>query len=252
MASAVLIFALVVTFYTCDRAGGQKSTRSKFWRQRTQRLQLVLNTLPEQEVSHMTTKVVTNTHRADDVHSAVNTIPPPSGRGEGSDGTAEFLQTGRDLRSWAMGEIQRQEEIRKAEYERFRQREQCRIWLEHIGSPLAPYTAWMQTEAERVGSNCYMCAAVSMAESSGALDCHGFNAWGLGGATNYRTFGSWEEGITAFYDFLYQYNISRGYPAVDGWTTPNYCEPPDPWRQNVSQCIRDIQAIEVAPYDPNP
>jgi len=147
--------------------------------------------------------------------------------------------------AWVYGELERQGAERMKEQERARARERTRLWLEHIGSPLAPYTDVMQREADRVGSNVYMCAAVSMAESSGALACHGCNAWGLGGATNYRTFGSWEDGIAAFYQFLYDWDISNGYSAVDGHTTPNYCEPNEPWMTNVDQTVRDIQAVNV-------
>ena len=175
----------------------------------------------------------------------------PTGRGPDSDGTGEMIQTMHDIHSWAMSEIVEQDRIRRAQYEEWRKREQCRIWLEHIGSPLAPYTQVMQDEAARVGSTIYMCPAVAMAESSGGLvNMAPHNAWGL--MERKGGFGSWEEGIAFFYGFLYRYNISRGYAAVNGSTTPNYCQPPHPWMENVDQCIRDIQAIEVAPYESGP
>jgi hypothetical protein len=195
---------------------------------------------------------MTNTHRLDEKTGQVSTIPPPSGRGEDSTGEADMIQKMHDIHSWAMQEVIENEKQRQREYEKFRQREQCRIYLERYNSPLAPYTRVMQDEAARVGSTIYMCPAVAMKESSVAHRCFApKNAWGLmerpGG------FGSWEEGIAFFYGFLWRYNISQGYAADGGYTTPNYCEPwPGSWAPEVDAHIREIQAIEVAPYNPNP
>jgi hypothetical protein len=145
--------------------------------------------------------------------------------------------------AWLLDNIEKRRQQEAIELDRKRARERTRIWLEHIGSPLAPYTECMQAHADRVGSNVYMCAAVSMAESSGGLvNMAPHNAWGL--MAHPSGFGCWEDGIAAFYDFLYQYDISRGYPAVDGHTTPNYCEPNEPWMTNVDQCVNDIKSID--------
>jgi len=201
--------------------------------------------LDDSKADHMTRKDVNDTGQT-------ATIPAPSGRGEDSTGEAESTQLLHDIHSFYAEQAVENERICRAQYEEWRKREQCRLWLEHIGSPLAPYTMTMQDEAARVGSNVYMCAAVSNAESSGGLVCHDFNAWGLGGSTNYRTFGCWEEGIAAFYDFLYQWDICRGYPAIDGHSTPNYCEPNEPWMTNVDGAVRDIQAFYVPPYKSGP
>ena len=195
----------------------------------------------DSKVDHMTQK---------DVMDLGVSIPPPSGRGEDSDGTAEFLQRVNDTHSWYAENYIEQERIRRAQYEEWRKREQCRIFCERYNSPLAPYTQLMQDEAARVGSTIYMCPAVAYKESSMGHVCfREHNAWGLMGYWP----GSWEEGIHDFYQFLWDWNISRGYAAVSGMTTPNYCVPwPGSWAPEVDAHIREIQAIEVAPYNPNP
>ena len=163
-----------------------------------------------------------------------------------------MLKLSDEIHDWYAQNAMEQEQIRRDQYEEWRKREQCRIYLERYNSPLAPYTRVMQDEAARVGSTIYMCPAVATKESSVAHRCFApKNAWGLmerpGG------FGSWEEGIAFFYGFLWRYNISQGHAATSGYTTPNYCEPwPGSWAPEVDSHIREIQAIEVAPYSPNP
>ena len=186
-----------------------------------------------------------------DTGQTATIVAAPSGRGADSDGTAEFIQTVNDTHSFYAEQAVENERICRAQYEEWRKREQCRLYLESIGSPLAPYTMAMQDQAARVGSSIYMCPAVAVAESSGGLVNYGsFNAWGL--KAHPGGFGSWEEGITAFYQFLWDWNISRGYAATTGSTTPNYCEPTQPWMSNVDGAVRDIQAFEVAPYKSGP
>ena len=172
-----------------------------------------------------------------------------------------MLKLSDEIHDWYAQNAMEQEQIRRDQYEEWRKREQCRIFCERYNSPLAPYTQVMQDEAARVGTTIYMCPAVAMKESScghvtymsGTDICPGesHNAWGLIGYP--RGFSSWEEGVRAFYQFLWDWNISRGYAADGGYTTPNYCEPwPGSWAPEVDAHIREIQAIQVAPYDPNP
>ena len=161
-----------------------------------------------------------------------------------------MLKLSDEIHDWYAQNAMEQEQIRRDQYEEWRKREQCRVYLERYNSPLAPYTQVMQDEAARVGSTIYMCPAIAMKESSVAHACfRPYNAWGLMGYWP----GSWEEGIHDFYQFLWDWNISRGYAADGGYTTPNYCEPwPGSWAPEVDAHIREIQAIEVAPYNPNP
>jgi hypothetical protein len=214
--------------------------RSKFWRQHTRIVKRVLGS----KTDHVTQKEVKDTGQT----STIVDTPPPSGQGD--DGTAEMIQTMHDIHSWAMQEIIEQDRICRAQYEEWRKREQCRIYCERYNSPLAPYTQLMQDEAARVGSTIYMCPAVAYKESSMCHACfRPFNGWGLMGYWP----SSWEEGIHDFYQFLWDWNISRGYAAVSGMTTPNYCEPwPGSWAPEVDAHIREIQAIEVAPYKSGP
>ena len=90
-----------------------------------------------------------------------------------------------------------------------------------------------------------MCAAVSVAESSGGLAPYNthWNCWGLIGYAPQ----SYEEGIADFYQFLWDNDISKGYAGVDGHSTPFYCEPAEPWCTNVDQAVRDIRAVYVPP-----
>ena len=161
-----------------------------------------------------------------------------------------MLKLSDEIHDWYAQNAMEQEQIRHDQYEEWRKREQCRIFCERYNSPLAPYTQVMQDEAARVGTTIYMCPAVAFKESSMGHVCfRPYNAWGLMGYWP----GSWEEGIHDFYQFLWDWNISRGYAADGGYTTPNYCEPwPGSWAPEVDAHIREIQAIQVAPYDPNP
>ena len=167
-----------------------------------------------------------------------------------------MLKLSDEIHDWYAQNAMEQEQIRRDQYEEWRKREQCRIFCERYNSPLAPYTQIMQDEAARVGSTIYMCPAVAMKESSMAHRCFAqYNAWGLMGYPGPpgKTLYSWQQGITAFYQFLYDWNISRGYAATSGYTTPNYCEPwPGSWAPEVDAHIREIQAIEVAPYKSGP
>jgi len=146
--------------------------------------------------------------------------------------------------AYVYDQLPRWQAEREAQQEAARTRERCRIWLERNGSPLAPYTAVMEREAVRVGSTIYMCPAVAMKESSGGLAPYitHYNCWGLMGYAPQ----SYEEGISNFYQFLYDFNISRGYAAVDGDTTPNYCVPwPGSWAPEVNGHIAAIKAVNV-------
>ena len=169
---------------------------------------------------------------------------------ETAPGRDPMLKLSDEIHDYYAQEAVEQEQIRRDQYEEWRKREQCRIYCERYNSPLAPYTMLMQDEAARVGSTIYMCPAVAFKESSMGHVCfRPFNAWG-----NYQSFaGSWEEGIHDFYQFLWDWNISRGYAATSGMTTPNYCDPwPGTWAPEVDSHIREIQAIEVPAYNPSP
>ena len=110
------------------------------------------------------------------------------------------------------------------------------------GSPLAGYGMWMVKEGDRTGVEPRLCAAVATAESGLANyvpAARAYNAWGMlasGEGSGLIQYGSWREGITAWFD-----NVNRhwGRDITSAWQlrNPDYCA------TNTEQWCTNVQGV---------
>jgi len=199
--------------------------------------------LDDSKADHMTQKDVKDTGQVatmvdeQNYHhlstSDGNSIPPPSGRGEDSDGTAEMIQTMNELNSWAA------DQAVANEHKRIHDEKVAKIEYYLRGSPLAGYGDWMVTEGERTDVNPFLCPAVAEAESSlGRALCGSCNAWGMLGCS----FSSWQNGITRWFDNI---NVHWGRGVTSSYQLRGYCVPDSPWDYNVNRVATAIEGIEL-------
>ena len=114
------------------------------------------------------------------------------------------------------------------------------VYYAQRGSPMQGTRAIFLREFERTGINPYLSVAISEGESTCGLACFApHNAWGMlaypGG------FSSWDEGITANFNWLQKY---FGCPQT-AYDCPGYCEPSHPWMENVDGVREYIQNMDV-------
>lgn len=98
--------------------------------------------------------------------------------------------------------------------------ERLRAYLNAQGSPLAGESAHFVAEADRLGLDWKLVAAIAGAESTFGKYVPGgsYNAWGWGiptGAKSGIVFRSWKEGITAVSEGLATGYIARGAKTVE-------------------------------------
>lgn len=111
-------------------------------------------------------------------------------------------------------------------------------YLARIGSPMVGLGRVYVAEAERVGIDPTLPAAISVVESSGGKACFAsYNAWGL--MAYKQGFRSWEDGIRTVCEFLH-----RHYGAVtEAWQCRGYCVPDRPWMDRVSAVQREMRRL---------
>lgn len=195
-------------------------------------------------------------------------VPPgaPSGAGAGGqpDGNEYLNELQHSKWSWIIEEILRQEEIRKAEYEKNARAEKINRYLAPTSSPLRGYGRNFIDAGDRTGVNPYLLCALTSRETSlgtNGYTCAYFNYWcmksnewtrsvGIGGSGN--GWCAWPDiptAISGAADFVLHF----WGPAQTAHDTKGYCEGhPAEWVRAVEGCRQRIDAVEVPPYNPNP
>ena len=101
---------------------------------------------------------------------------------------------------------------------------QIDTWLQQWGSPMAGMGECYVENGERTGIPATLSVGIAEAESSSGLDCFApHNAWGMIGPEYRGGFSSWQDDITANFDYLVQHfgcpqNMTQcpGYCVGDG------------------------------------
>lgn len=204
----IIIVAGAVLLCLTSVSDGEKSTRSKFWKERAKVLSKTLKS------DHVTRKDVTEQNYR---HLSTNdgmSIPPPSGRGEDSDGTAKFKQMMNDIHSFYAENYVNQRNRRQLVWK-------IDTWLAQRGSPMVGCAEYYVQGQERTGIPATLPVGIAEAESTSGMACFApFNAFGMIAPAYQHGFGSWEEGIRANFDWLVHYH---GCPQTMH-DCPGYCE----------------------------
>jgi hypothetical protein len=161
--------------------------------------------------------------------------PAPSGGiGPGPHDHAAFI-------SWALAQVRKAEEERVAREARERAVAQIEIYLAERGSPMVGTGECFVANGERTGIPPALSVGIAETESTCGKQCyngqHTHNAWGMiGFPCGWPT---WEEGITANFDFLV---LHFGCPQTM-YDCPGYCQG-NTTMDGVNNVQRYIEVIE--------
>lgn len=130
--------------------------------------------------------------------------------------------------------------------------DQLRGYLTMHNSPLAGDASHFIAEADRLGLDWKLVAAISGTESTFGKHVPGdsYNAWGWGiptGAQSGIVFGSWKQGITAVSEGLKYHYVDRGAVSVEQIGRIYAASPR--WSGNVRFFLNEIESF--TPADPS-
>ena len=121
-------------------------------------------------------------------------------------------------------------------------------YMDSRGSPLSVYAEDFVGQADKLGLDWKLVAAISGVESNFGkfIPARSFNAWGWANGS-YR-FRSWEEGIEIVSESLKKNYYERGL-LTPGQIGPVYAPPSSTWAGKVQYFINEFEKVEVPAAD---